>query len=217
MWSGDRSETGGNVRPPAGPGRRLDGRSQIAPPGILELLRVARNKWLAKRVSARQAAVQVTETRVPIGCELSFPAKGLIMNESEPSYSRRQFFDSVGATVAGTVIGATSVAAAEPPPAAKVPVDPAKARRLSGVDVKNLADEYERRDLGAVSDADLCEQAARIISRPPEKTGREFQPACAARPVARYGLLPLVDPRERKLARLQLIASTANFEELTTG
>jgi hypothetical protein len=78
-------------------------------------------------------------------------------------------------------------------------------------------DENERRDLDAVGDADLCQQAAAIVSRPPVKGSSSFTLHAPLELLARYGLLPLVDPRERSLARLQLVASAAAFESGTTG
>src|SRR3954468_6019949 len=51
---------------------------------------------------------------------------------------------------------------------------PSNRHTISGIDPKNIVDEYERRELDAVSDAELCRQAAAIISKPPTKGGSSF-------------------------------------------
>lgn len=139
------------------------------------------------------------------------------MNQPEPQWSRRELFENAGvsAAAAAATLAARSdsLSAAEP---AKLTTDPMKLHRLSGIDPKNLVDEYERRGLNAIDDAELCRQAAAIISRPP-KGGGSFSLHAPLELLARYGLLPLVDPQERMLARLQLVASATSFEAFTPG
>ncbi len=83
---------------------------------------------------------------------------------------------------------------------------------IAGIDPKNVYDEYERRGLSKVSDADLYHQAANIISKPPRQGQTSFTLHAPLEVMARYGLLPLVDPQQRSLARLQIVASAAAFE-----
>jgi hypothetical protein len=136
--------------------------------------------------------------------------------------SRREVLKGLGITTAasvGAALGNQSLLGAEPSTAAPLsrPSGESAHRHLiSGMDPKNLADEYARRELDEVSDAELCRQAAAIVSRPPVKGGGSFSLHAPLELLARYGLLPLVDPQERKLARLQLIASAAEFETDTT-
>jgi hypothetical protein len=131
--------------------------------------------------------------------------------------TRRQALGNLGVATAaslGGVFGNRALAAEPPAPARG---DSAHKHRISGIELKNLADEYERRDLDALSDAELCRQASAIIARPPVKGGSSFTLHAPLELLARYGLLPLVDPQERTLARLQLIASAATFESATDG
>src|SRR5262245_49203905 len=117
----------------------------------------------------------------------------------EPHWSRRQVLKNVGKTAAVAasvgVVGGRALTAAEQ----------ANRHRVSGIDPRNLADEYERRGLDTLGDAELCRQAAAIISRPPVKGGSSFSLHAPLELLARYGLLPLVEPQERLLARLQLV------------
>jgi hypothetical protein len=141
-------------------------------------------------------------------------------HSSDPLCSRRDLLKTVGATTAaasvGAILGDKNATAGEPTPSGPAS-DQANRHRLGGINPKNLVDEYERRELDAVGDADLCQQAAAIVSRPPVKGGSSFTLHAPLELLARYGLLPLVDPRERSLARLQLVASAAAFESGTTG
>ena len=109
------------------------------------------------------------------------------------------------------------MAAANPPTTAQSG-DPAKRYRLHGIDPKDLVAEYQRRGLDELSDAELCQEAAALIAPPPAEGGSSFTLHAPLELLARYGLMPLVDPRERKLARLRLVASAARFEaEITAG
>lgn len=122
------------------------------------------------------------------------------------SSSRREFVRSLGVAAALGFAGSDrSLSGAEP-------AADAKGRHLiRGIDRKNLLDDYLRRDLDAVSDSNLAQQAAEIISVP-VKGGGSFTLHAPLELLARVGLLAEVDPRERQLARLQLIASAASFE-----
>lgn len=83
---------------------------------------------------------------------------------------------------------------------------------LTGIDPKNVVDEYARRGLDAVSDADLYREAAAIISKPQARGINSFALHAPLELMARYGLLPYVEPRERGLARLQTVTSAAAYE-----
>lgn len=133
--------------------------------------------------------------------------------------SRRVLLKGFGMTAAaslGAVSGSHSPAAADPPTEARAG-DPAKRHRLHGIDPDDLVAEYRRRGLDELSDAELCQQAAAMISPPPAKGGSSFTLHAPLELLARYGLMPLVDPRERKLARLRMVASAASFEAETTA
>lgn len=140
--------------------------------------------------------------------------------------SRRALLQGMGAATAAASLGSlltTGQTSADQPTAAGSPPAPAEPpggapnrHQISGIDPKNLVDEYERRELDAISDANLCQQAAAIISNPPVKGGSSFTLHAPLELMARAGLLPLVEPRQRSLARLQLVASAAQFETGTT-
>ena len=67
---------------------------------------------------------------------------------------------------------------------------------VTGIDPQNIFDEYADRDLDAVSDADIYREVAAIISRPPRKGLTSFTLHAPLELMARYGLLPLVEPKE---------------------
>lgn len=83
---------------------------------------------------------------------------------------------------------------------------------VTGIDPQNIFDEYADRDLDAVSDADIYREVAAIISRPPRKGLTSFTLHAPLELMARYGLLPLVEPKERSLARLQMVATASAYE-----
>ena len=83
---------------------------------------------------------------------------------------------------------------------------------VEGIDPKNVFNEYERRGLSKFSDAELYQQAAKIISTPPSQGQTSFTLHAPLELMARYGLLPLVDPQQRSLARLQIVASASAFD-----
>jgi hypothetical protein len=143
----------------------------------------------------------------------------------QPRSTRRDVLKRAGLTTAAASLGAVlrspSLRAAEPVLASTTAATPsgdsANRHLVSGIEPKNLVDEYERRNLDAVSDANLCQQVAAIVSKPPAKGGGSFILHAPLELLARYGLLPLVDPKERSLARLQMVASAATYETTTTA
>jgi hypothetical protein len=99
------------------------------------------------------------------------------------------------------------------PPAMADPGDPGQgeARDLTGLDPKNLVDQVRARDLDALSDAELYRAVGAIVSRPAENGMTSFVLHAPLELMARYGLLRLVKPTDRELARLQMIASGAVY------
>src|SRR4051812_46022072 len=87
-----------------------------------------------------------------------------------PQWSRREV---VATAAAASLLGGAALPAAEAATRAPTGEQPNR-HRLAGIDPGNFVDEVQRRDLDAVSDADLCRQAAAIISRPPKKGGSSF-------------------------------------------
>jgi hypothetical protein len=140
------------------------------------------------------------------------------LEQPESQWSRRDFVATVGTTgAAASALGSHLLAAAKPATPHGAAGAQANRHRLGGIDPGKLVDEYERRDLDGLGDAELCRQAAAIVSRPLLKGGSSFTLHAPLELLARYGLLPLVAPRERKLARLQLAASAAAFEAASPG
>jgi hypothetical protein len=90
-------------------------------------------------------------------------------------------------------------------------VDREDVDRLAGIDPKNIVEEARARGLGALSDAALYRASGAIVSGPPRRGGSSFTLHAPLEVMARYGLLRLVDPSERELARLQIIASAAAY------
>ncbi len=84
--------------------------------------------------------------------------------------------------------------------------------QLSGIDPQHVENEYRSRNLNVLSDADLYREAAAIISPPQQKGINSFALHAPLELLARYGLLPFVEPQERPLARLQIVTSAATYE-----
>jgi hypothetical protein len=83
--------------------------------------------------------------------------------------------------------------------------------RIVGIDPKNLVDEYKDRALRELSDAELFDQVCRIVARPPIRGLTSFTLHAPLEVMARYGLMRLVEPSDRELARLQMVASAAVY------
>lgn len=83
---------------------------------------------------------------------------------------------------------------------------------IVGIDPKNVVDEYKVRNLNAVSDAELYRQSTEIVAKPARKVRTSFTLHAPLEVMARYGLLPFVEPQQRYLARLQLVASAAAYD-----
>lgn len=83
--------------------------------------------------------------------------------------------------------------------------------RIHSIDPKNVVDEYKDRALGELSDAELFDQVCPIVARPPARGLTSFTLHAPLEVMARYGLMRLVDPSDRELARLQMVASAAAY------
>jgi len=83
--------------------------------------------------------------------------------------------------------------------------------RIGGIDPKNVLDEYRGRALGELSDAEIFDQVCRIVAHPPARGLTSFTLHAPLEVMARYGLMRLVDPSDRELARLQMLASAAVY------
>jgi hypothetical protein len=84
-------------------------------------------------------------------------------------------------------------------------------RRIVGIDPKKVVDDYKDRVLGDLSDAEIFDQVCRIVARPPVRGLTSFTLHAPLETMARYGLMRLVDPSDRELARLQMVASAAVY------
>jgi hypothetical protein len=83
--------------------------------------------------------------------------------------------------------------------------------RIGGVDPKNIVDEYQDRGFRELSDVEIFDQVCPIVSRPPVRGLTSFTLHAPLELMARYGLMRLVDPSDRELARLQMVASAAVY------
>ncbi len=86
-----------------------------------------------------------------------------------------------------------------------------KLHRIAGIDPKNLVDEYKDRALGELSDAEIFDQACQIVARPRVQGVTSFTLHAPLEVMARYGLMRLVDPSDREMARMQIVASAAVY------
>jgi hypothetical protein len=83
--------------------------------------------------------------------------------------------------------------------------------RIGDIDPNNVVDEYQDRALGELSDAELFDQVCPIVARPPVRGLTSFTLHAPLGVMARYGLMRLVEPSDRELARLQMVASAAAY------
>src|ERR1700689_2692185 len=83
--------------------------------------------------------------------------------------------------------------------------------RIGSIDPKNVVDEYRDRALAELSDAELFDQVCPIVARPPVRGLTSFTLHAPLEVMARYGLMRLVEPPDRELARLQMVASAAVY------
>jgi hypothetical protein len=83
--------------------------------------------------------------------------------------------------------------------------------RIGTIDPKNVVDEYKVRALGELSDAEIYDQVCPIVARPPVRGLTSFTLHAPLEVMARYGLMRLVEPSDRELARLQMVASAAAY------
>jgi hypothetical protein len=83
--------------------------------------------------------------------------------------------------------------------------------RIGGINPKNVVDEYEDRALRELSDAEIFDQVCAIVARPRVRGLTSFTLHAPLEVMARYGLMRLVDPSERGLARLQMVASAVVY------
>jgi hypothetical protein len=83
---------------------------------------------------------------------------------------------------------------------------------LRGVDVGDLRGEYERRGLGEWSDRRLIEAVADVVVVPRADHADSFVLHAPLELAARAALMPRVAPRQRRLARLHVLAIAAQYE-----
>ena len=83
--------------------------------------------------------------------------------------------------------------------------------RISSIDPNEVVDEYKDRALGELSDAEIFDQVCAIVARPRVRGLSSFTLHAPLEVMARYGLMRLVDPSDRELARLQMVASAAVY------
>jgi hypothetical protein len=82
---------------------------------------------------------------------------------------------------------------------------------LANINPEQVPAEYSDRGLDVLSDYLLFVHAAEIIGQP-KGNPDSFELHAPLELMARYRLLPLVSPAERKLARLQILATTALYQ-----
>jgi hypothetical protein len=83
--------------------------------------------------------------------------------------------------------------------------------RIGGIDPNNVVDAYKDRALGELSDVEIYDQVCPIVARPPVRGLTSFTLHAPLELMARYGLMRLVEPSDRELSRLQMVASAAAY------
>jgi hypothetical protein len=82
---------------------------------------------------------------------------------------------------------------------------------IHNINPEQVIAEYQERKLDQLSDHFLFTQAAEIISKPKDNLN-SFDLHAPLELMARYRLLPLVNPEEKHLARIQILATTAVYQ-----
>lgn len=140
--------------------------------------------------------------------------RALQTEKEQATPSRRAFLQGALCCVATAPLAASG--AADPPAVSpKAAVKPTMAGTgrpgsIAGINPKNVVEGYRSRQLGELSDRQLVRGVSAVISRP----GRGLTSFTLHAPLellARAGLLPLVAPEDRELARLQMVASAAAY------
>jgi len=120
--------------------------------------------------------------------------------------SRRTFLKAAGIGVSAAALGLNPGFAFS----AQVETKRESRHRIEGMSLKNLADEYRARGFDELSDARLYRLCAQVVGRPCEGF-TSFVLHAPLEVMARHGLLPLVQPAKRELARMHMLASATAF------
>ena len=122
---------------------------------------------------------------------------------------RREFLRRAGLAASLPVVGLGTPRLSR----AREPDDSQKPQpgALAGLDPDKLVDQVKARNLTALSDSELYRAIAAIVSAPSAEGLTSFTLHAPLEVMARYGLLRLVNPADRELARLQMIASAAAY------
>ena len=134
------------------------------------------------------------------------------MNRIEARADRRTFLQGAALTMgaAGCSLGAET----RHSPALPAPRGRDGTQRISGIDPAEVVAEYRARNLAGLSDDELYRQVGAIVGRPCE--GRtSFTLHAPLELYARRGLLSIVDAGDREVARMQMVASAAAYEDGT--
>jgi hypothetical protein len=130
--------------------------------------------------------------------------------------SRRTFLRGA-AGLSGVALGiAPSQSRGDVSAPAAQPSPPPTRRTLTGIDPKNVVESYRSRALHELSDRQLFDAAAAVVAEP-KKAEDSFTIHAPLELVARFGLLPLVAPKDAELARIQIVASAAVYQEQGNG
>lgn len=115
-----------------------------------------------------------------------------------------------GTLAAAAAFSGRTVLADQPPGAPNARAAPAPVHGVWRVDPKNVVEGYRRHGLAASSDRELTLQIGDIVANP----GTDWTSFTLHAPLelmARAGLLSLVAPADRELARMQMVASGAAY------
>ena len=85
------------------------------------------------------------------------------------------------------------------------------------LDPSAIADEYERRDLGTVSDDRLFDLVADIVGEPRTDPASSFVLHAPLELLARRALLEYVEPARRQSARMRMVTLAADYEAAGAG
>jgi hypothetical protein len=134
----------------------------------------------------------------------------------EGHFPRRRFLEgTLGAAAMVTV--SSAVARADEPPVdrAASPKKPALGAKgapsFADLDPDKVTETYRSRRFAELSDRQIVDAVAAIVARPGEGM-TSFTLHAPLELLARSGLLPLVAPEDRELARTQMVASAAAYQ-----
>jgi hypothetical protein len=134
----------------------------------------------------------------------------------EEPFSRRRFLECTLCAAAVSAVPSAVARGDEPPagsaaPSKRVVRAEGPPHSFADLDPEKVTETYRSRRFAELSDGQIVDAVAAIVARPGERWS-SFTLHAPLELLARSGLLPLVAPEDRELARTQMVASAAAYQ-----